>query len=121
MWPPLDYFIEHMRRMRVRRTDFIVCYDNIGIFSAPRVAWTMRYFGAERVKVLNGGFKKWLTEGRQTENGEERIEDLEQEGDYGFKVVDPNLAINNVEDIQKAAYYIYNKVSDTQILDARPP
>jgi len=28
-----------------------------------------RYFGAENVKVLNGGLKKWKAEGRRTESG----------------------------------------------------
>ena len=62
-----------MKNMRVHCSDTIVCYDNIGIFSAPRVAWTMRYFGAKNVRVLNGGLKKWLKEGRKTESGQERI------------------------------------------------
>jgi len=70
MMPKVNEFIEHMRRMRVRRTDDIVCYDNIGIFSSPRVAFALRYFGAERVRVLNGGLKKWLKESRHTESGD---------------------------------------------------
>jgi thiosulfate/3-mercaptopyruvate sulfurtransferase len=71
MLPPLDQFLAMMRYMRLRRTDQIVCYDNVGIFSAPRVAWTMKYFGAENVRVLNGGFPKWLKEGRPVESGDE--------------------------------------------------
>jgi thiosulfate/3-mercaptopyruvate sulfurtransferase len=53
-----------MKKLRVRRTDIIICYDNLGIFSSARAAWMMRYFGAESVRVLNGGFKKWQKEGR---------------------------------------------------------
>lgn len=74
MIPTEEEFIKHMERLRVRRTDNIVCYDNLGIFSSPRVAWTMRFFGAEKVRILNGGFIKWVKEGRPTESGEEKIE-----------------------------------------------
>lgn len=66
MIPSLDDFNEFMYELGVKRTDDIICYDNIGIFSAPRVAFTFRYFGAERVRVLNGGFPKWKKEERKT-------------------------------------------------------
>ena len=74
MIPSVEEFKKHMERLRIRRTDNIICYDNVGIFSSPRVAWTMELFGAERVRVLNGGFKKWLKEGRPTESGPEKID-----------------------------------------------
>lgn len=65
----MDDFIERMRSMNLRRDDTIVVYDNFGIYSAPRMAWTLRYFGATNVKVLNGGLKKWVKERRTTESG----------------------------------------------------
>lgn len=65
----MDDFIERMRSMNLRRDDTIVVYDNFGIYSAPRMAWTLRYFGATNVKVLNGGLKKWVKERRATESG----------------------------------------------------
>ena len=87
MLPSEEEFIQHMQNLRVRRTDNIICYDNVGIFSSPRVAWTMRFFGAERVRVLNGGFKKWVKEGRKVESGESNSNHLEREGDYNYKIV----------------------------------
>jgi thiosulfate/3-mercaptopyruvate sulfurtransferase len=60
----MEDFIERMRSMNLRSDDTIVIYDNYGIYSAPRMAWTLRYFGAENVKVLNGGLKKWVQERR---------------------------------------------------------
>lgn len=38
----------------------------------------MRFFGAERVRVLNGGLKKWLLEGRQVESGRSKARKVEQ-------------------------------------------
>lgn len=72
--PSEEEFINHMKQLRIRRTDNIVCYDNIGIFSSPRVAWTLQLFGAERVRILNGGMKKWLKEKRPIESGIENLE-----------------------------------------------
>jgi thiosulfate/3-mercaptopyruvate sulfurtransferase len=41
-----------------------VCYDQLGIFSVARAAFMFRYFGAENVRILNGGLKKWVLENR---------------------------------------------------------
>ncbi len=53
-----------MRALKIRKTDTIICYDDFGIYSSPRIAFTLKYFGAKNVRVLNGGLKKWLLEGR---------------------------------------------------------
>jgi thiosulfate/3-mercaptopyruvate sulfurtransferase len=58
-----------MKALRIRPTDEIVVYDALGIFSSARCAWMLRFFGAENVRILNGGMKKWLAEGRPTYTG----------------------------------------------------
>jgi len=35
------------------------------MFAVARAAWMLRYFGARNVRILNGGLKKWLKEGRK--------------------------------------------------------
>lgn len=47
----------------------IVVYDEAGLFSAPRVWWTFRIFGAEKVYILDGGLPQWSEEGRPVEVG----------------------------------------------------
>ena len=47
----------------------LVVYDGAGLFSAPRVRWTLRLFGAREVLILEGGLPKWKTEGRPLETG----------------------------------------------------
>ena len=49
----------------------IVVYDELGLFSAPRVWWTFRTMGARRVQVLDGGLPKWIAEGWPVEIGPE--------------------------------------------------
>ncbi len=49
----------------------VVVYDASGTnFSAARAWFTFRYFGHERVAVLDGGLGKWRAEGRPLETGE---------------------------------------------------
>lgn len=47
----------------------IVVYDEIGLFSAPRVWWTFRAFGARNVVMLEGGGPKWRAEKRPIQAG----------------------------------------------------
>ena len=42
----------------------VVVYDSEGLYSAGRVWWMLRTMGYENVAVLNGGLKKWKSEGR---------------------------------------------------------
>lgn len=42
----------------------VVVYDRLGGYSAGRVWWTLVYLGHEHVSLLDGGFGRWLAEGR---------------------------------------------------------
>jgi thiosulfate/3-mercaptopyruvate sulfurtransferase len=53
----------------ISETDTIVVYDSAGLYSAARVWWTFRIFGAKDVFILDGGLPKWKAEGRPLENG----------------------------------------------------
>jgi thiosulfate/3-mercaptopyruvate sulfurtransferase len=72
MLPSPQAFAAAMGVLGVAETDTIVAYDGLGIFSAPRVWWTLRLFGAQKVYVLDGGFPKWKAEGRPVETGATR-------------------------------------------------
>jgi thiosulfate/3-mercaptopyruvate sulfurtransferase len=69
MLPPPEAFALHMRRLGIRDDATIVVYDGAGIFSAPRVWWTFRVFGAKEVFILDGGLPKWRAENRPLEAG----------------------------------------------------
>ena len=108
-----------MKKLRIAPSHDIVCYDNLGIFSAPRVAWMFRYFGASNVRVLNGGMKKWLIDGRPTASGDQIQPKEMPEDAYNFHVVDKAKCFMDINDIHRIAFYISKKTSDYQILDAR--
>jgi thiosulfate/3-mercaptopyruvate sulfurtransferase len=50
--------------------DTVAVYDSVGLFSAARVWWTFRLFGAKSVFILDGGLPKWQAEGRPVDSGE---------------------------------------------------
>jgi thiosulfate/3-mercaptopyruvate sulfurtransferase len=37
MLPSQTDFISHMKQLQIRKDDLIICYDNIGFYTAPRV------------------------------------------------------------------------------------
>jgi thiosulfate/3-mercaptopyruvate sulfurtransferase len=47
----------------------VVAYDQDNGSFASRLWWTLRWLGHDAVAVLDGGFAKWLAEGRPTETG----------------------------------------------------
>ncbi len=68
-FPPADVFAAAAGALGIRETDTIVVYDGLGLFSAPRVWWLFRAFGARDVRVLDGGFPAWTAAGLQVETG----------------------------------------------------
>lgn len=114
VWPSTaEMFAEHMKRLRIRRTDQIICYDMLGIFSVARAAYMFRYFGAENVRILNGGLKKWVQEGREVFKGPyEDGAGLEEDGDYDYKIGNPHMVITDIDKVHNIAYYLVNGATD---------
>jgi thiosulfate/3-mercaptopyruvate sulfurtransferase len=70
MLPSADHFAERMSILGLDDADDIVVYDGSGAnLSAARVWWMFRVFGHDRVAVLDGGIRKWRSEGRPVESG----------------------------------------------------
>lgn len=68
MLPSPEKFASRMRSMGLGDGNRIVVYDGGGMSSAARAWWTFRVFGHDDVAVLDGGFQKWLREGRPVES-----------------------------------------------------
>jgi thiosulfate/3-mercaptopyruvate sulfurtransferase len=69
MLPDPVAFSSAMRKLGIGDGMRAVVYDGAGLFSAPRVWWTLRIFGMLEVAVLEGGLPKWKEEGRPLEEG----------------------------------------------------
>ncbi len=110
MAPPPEKFISRMRALGIGDGHQVVIYDGAGIYSAARMWWTFRLMGKQDVAVLDGGFPKWLAEGRP-------IEDLPP------VVRDRHITVQRqahlVKDVSQVAAAV--KLGDWQIVDARSP
>jgi thiosulfate/3-mercaptopyruvate sulfurtransferase len=69
MLPDAGQFARDVGALGIADTDTIIVYDGAGMYSAPRVWWTFRVFGAEKVFILDGGLPRWKAEGRPLETG----------------------------------------------------
>ena len=47
----------------------VIVYDSVGLFSAPRLWWTLKAFGVEEVAILAGGLPAWIAAGYPLETG----------------------------------------------------
>jgi thiosulfate/3-mercaptopyruvate sulfurtransferase len=59
-----DQFSETMSRMGIGDGTPVVAYDGQRGLLAARLWWAMRYYGHDDVRILNGGWNRWLSEGR---------------------------------------------------------
>lgn len=87
----------------------IIVYDGMGLFTAPRVWWTLRAFGARDVHILEGGLPKWLAEGRLVDD---RVVSPQKRQ---FTARLDHSMVANLEDVRAAL-----KNASAQVLDARP-
>jgi thiosulfate/3-mercaptopyruvate sulfurtransferase len=110
MLPGPKIFGDAAGAMGIARDDTIVVYDGAGLFSAARVWWTFRLFGAENVFILDGGFPKWKAEGKPVESGEAR-----QRGARTFEAEMNTGAVAMLDEVQMAL-----ASESAQVIDARP-
>ncbi|TKA23426.1 hypothetical protein B0A50_07302 [Salinomyces thailandicus] len=117
MLPSPQTFSAAMSELGVKRDDVLVVYDTaeLGIFSAPRVAWTLKAFGHPAVHVLNN-FKLWVEQGYPVESGEQaRVERTE----YPVPELD-RTRVAGFEQVREVARDANKEGNEgIQILDAR--
>ena len=109
MAPPVEKFMSRLRAMGVGDGHQVVIYDGAGLLSAARVWWLFRLMGHRNVAVLDGGYPKWVAEGREVEDMPPMLKDRH------MTVRFQNNLVRDVTQVSQAA-----KLSNTQIVDARP-
>ena len=63
---PPERFAKLMSSLGIGDDTRVVVYDHAGGQFATRLWWVLTYYGHDRVYVLNGGWRKWIAEGRPT-------------------------------------------------------
>jgi thiosulfate/3-mercaptopyruvate sulfurtransferase len=59
-----DRFSAVMRRHGIDGETHVIAYDDAGGMFAARLWWALNYYGHDRVSVLDGGWNRWVAEGR---------------------------------------------------------
>ncbi len=67
---PPGRFAEAMAERGIGDATHVIAVDHAGGQYATRLWWALNYYGHDRVSVLDGGWNRWLDEGRPSESGE---------------------------------------------------
>lgn len=110
MLPSTVKFASRMKKMGVGDGVRVVVYDTVGMFSAPRAWWMLRAMGHDDVAVLDGGLKKWNSEGRPIEDGPPR-----KRPECHYTPLMNASLVRDVDDVKKVV-----AANSVQIVDARP-
>ncbi len=69
--PSIGALSAMLGRLGITRGTQVIAYDQDSGMYASRLWWLLRYAGHDAVAVLDGGWAKWMREGRQTRAGDE--------------------------------------------------
>jgi thiosulfate/3-mercaptopyruvate sulfurtransferase len=61
-FPDANQFENECRNLGVNNDSIIVVYDNVNIFSSPRVWWLFNTMGFKNIAVLDGGLPEWIAQ-----------------------------------------------------------
>lgn len=78
--PGHDRMAATFGRLGIGSGSQVVAYDQGNSMYASRLWWMLRYMGHDAAAVLDGGFEKWLREGRPTRGGVETRQPAAFEG-----------------------------------------
>jgi len=98
-------------RLGIDNQTTVVLYDDTNSLFAARAFWTLKYYGHQDVRILDGGRKKWVAEGR------ELSQEVPSVSPATYKAGEPDLAIRATWEQVLADLNQPGKV----IVDARGP
>jgi len=104
-----EKFEQEACRIGINKNAAIVIYDDVGIYSSPRVWWLFKLMGFTNIAVLDGGFPAWKEAGFSIENP---IPYSGKPGDFKSNYQKKLICNSDA---------VFTSISDTtiQILDAR--
>ena len=69
MFPDAEQFGRDVGALGISNADTVVLYDSGGWVAAPRAWWMFLSFGHDKVRIVDGGLKKWMAEGHPVQGG----------------------------------------------------
>ena len=100
MLPQKNDWEKIMSELGVKSSDHIIIYDNSDVLSSCRVWYTFLYFNhdPDLVSVLDGGFKKWLKEKKDTTKDIKKFEKSSYSAhENKLLVLNKDQIINNIK------------------------
>ena len=77
--PSKEHFEKQVQKLGINNNSCVVVYDDLDVYSSPRVWWLFNVFGFKNIAVLNGGLPAWKEAGYEVEpQKENKIE----QGDF---------------------------------------
>jgi thiosulfate/3-mercaptopyruvate sulfurtransferase len=67
MFPSESEFARECGKLGISNKSIIVVYDNLGIYTSPRVWWMFRSMGHKNIGVLDGGLSAWKNQNYECE------------------------------------------------------
>lgn len=108
--PPVEVMAATFGRLGIGPGTQVVAYDQENGMYASRLWWMLRYLGHDAVAVLDGGWARWVREGRPTRAGDER---------HSAKAFVPAVRADlrlSVEDVERVV-----RDGSLTLVDARAP
>ena len=109
MIPSKDLFSKMMQNIGLNKDDEIIIYDNSPFLSSARAWFLFRYFGHDKIFIMQGGVKNWENNGGNITNGNVVLE----KGNYIASADRKELVVN----LDQMILASQNK--ENVILDAR--
>ncbi|MDA1116738.1 MAG: sulfurtransferase [Proteobacteria bacterium] len=106
--PVPQTFIDWLGTQGLNPTDQVVCYDGGPGAMAARLWWMLRWVGHDAVAVLDGGFAKWMKEGRAVSTEVPEFAPTDYPGKVGTE-----LAVD--------VAYVKSQLGRVTLIDARSP
>ncbi len=108
---PRDKFEQLMARSGISNDTIVVLYGDNNNWFAAWAFWQMKIYGHEDVRIMNGGRKKWLAEGRELST------DKPAPAQATYKSGPPDLSIRAfLPEVQEAV-----KAGRAALVDVRSP
>lgn len=109
MIPSKDLFSKMMQNIGLNKDDEIIIYDNSPFLSSARAWFLFRYFGHDKISIMQGGIKNWKNYGGNITQGNVILE----KGNYIASAERKELVVNLDEMI------LASQNKKNVILDAR--
>ena len=112
MLPSPEVFEQGCQSLGIQHNSQIVIYDQLGIYSSPRVWWMFKAMGFHNVAVLDGGLPAWI-------DANYPLEDLNSYTDIPYEKGNFKAAFKPNHVVSQEDVYAIMHNPDVLILDAR--